>query len=56
MVCCYYSVLSDIGIRVFLYYHGYVAQANNNNKPTTPEVSAKKLFSVAPRKDKVIGQ
>ena len=47
------SVLSDIGIRVFLYYHGYVAQAVNNSKPLSPEVSAKKLFSVTPKRDKV---
>ena len=53
------SVLTDIACKAFHYYHGYCIQSPESlhlRKPkmSPPEISAKKLFSVSPEKDKVM--
>ena len=50
-------MLADLAMKLFFYYHGYCTQAEDQmrlRKPkASPEISAKKLFSVSPTKDKV---
>lgn len=51
------SVLADLALKTFLCFHGFYTQSEyqlclRQPKPT-PEISARKFYSVAPRKDKI---
>ncbi len=50
-------MLAELAGKAFLFYHGFCCQPAyllSLRQPKTPEISAKKMFSVSPKKDKVL--